>query len=145
MKALGLTLRGFDEANNEIVPQDVRFKVSGGAIDFGGEEVPHLGRLVQGVFKGRVKGGQFVQVDSRWQLIVTIAVEAASAREIPDEDVDGTIQQAAADAGSPPTAADLRRREGLAAIGEGGKPTRASRPRAAARRLQSVTEAEPGE
>lgn len=96
VKLPGLTLRGFDDAGNEIVPQEIRFVVTGGSIDFGDAAVPHLGRLVQGVFKGRVKGGKFEQVDSRWILVMKIAVEAASAREIPDEDVEGTIQQAAA-------------------------------------------------
>jgi hypothetical protein len=83
---VGYPVKAYDGQGNEILPQEVRFVLTGGQIDFGGNPVPHPGRRVQGAFKGQIKGGGIELVQSRWTLILKVAVEDATVVELPEDE-----------------------------------------------------------
>ena len=90
----GYPVRAYDEEGNDVLPQEVQFKFSGGGIDLGDLAAPHVGRPVQGTWKGTVRGGGIVRDDSRVKLVYTVSVEDATIVEIPLEEVEGTLAHA---------------------------------------------------
>ena len=77
----GYPVRAYDEEGNDVLPQEVQFKFSGGGIDLGDLAAPHVGRPVQGTWKGTVRGGGIVRDDSRVKLVYTVSVEGLTGPE----------------------------------------------------------------